>query len=142
MFKIEKETVIKFIREDLPVMGVDAVIGGVRMAREISDRAARLIAEGTIPAPGFIVDMARDKIDSEEDYYKVAEPEHGWDKTDLPGKMEEALNAASDKRPKTIKKGGKKKSARRASGKTETAKSGKRKRRQKKAKESSGGPSS
>jgi len=80
MFKLGKDAIVKFLKEDLPVIGVDAIIGGVKLAREMSDKAARLIADGTIPAPGFVIDKAREKLESQEDFYRVAEPEHGWDK--------------------------------------------------------------
>ena len=80
MIKLEKDSLVKFLREDLPVLGVDLIIGGVKIARQVTDKAARLIAQGTIPAPGFIIDKARQQIESQEDIYKVAEPEHGWDK--------------------------------------------------------------
>ncbi|MFH1434790.1 MAG: hypothetical protein ABIJ56_03645 [Pseudomonadota bacterium] len=80
MFKSGKDELLKFFREDLPVRGVDLIIEGVKLARDLSNTAARLIAEGSIPAPGFVVDMARDKVNEEEDYYKVAEPEHNWDR--------------------------------------------------------------
>jgi hypothetical protein len=84
MIKLEKDSLVKFLREDLPVLGVDLIIGGVKIARRVTDKAARLIAQGTIPAPGFIVDKARQQIESQEDFYKVAEPEHGWDKPGFP----------------------------------------------------------
>jgi len=80
MFKLGKDAIVKFLKEDLPVIGVDAIIGGVKLAREMGDKAARLIADGTIPAPGFVIDKAREKIEAHEDFYRVAEPEHGWDK--------------------------------------------------------------
>ena len=80
MFKSGKDDLLKFFREDLPVRGVDLIIEGVKLARDVSNTTARLIAEGSIPAPGFVVDMARNKVDEEEDFYKVAEPEHDWDR--------------------------------------------------------------
>jgi hypothetical protein len=86
MFKLGKDAIVKFLKEDLPVIGVDAIIGGVKLAREMSDKAARLIADGTIPAPGFILDKAREKLEAQEDFYRVAEPEHGWDKCEAPEK--------------------------------------------------------
>jgi hypothetical protein len=88
MFKLGKDAIVKFLKEDLPVIGVDAIIGGVKLAREMGDKAARLIADGTIPAPGFILDKAREKLEAQEDFYRVAEPEHGWDKCGLPGRPE------------------------------------------------------
>jgi hypothetical protein len=88
MLKIGKDAIVKFLREDLPVLGVDLIIGGVKLARDMSDKAAELIADGTIPAPGFVIDMAREKLQSQEDFYRVAEPEHGWDKGSHPDKTE------------------------------------------------------
>ena len=89
MLKLGKDAIVKFLKEDLPVIGVDAIIGGVKLAREMSDKAARLIADGTIPAPGFVIDKAREKLESQEDFYRVAEPEHGWDKCEAAGKEDE-----------------------------------------------------
>jgi hypothetical protein len=95
MFKLGKDAIVKFLKEDLPVIGVDAIIGGVKLAREMGDKAARLIADGTIPAPGFILDKAREKLEAQEDFYRVAEPEHGWDKCKAPEEEEEKKPAAA-----------------------------------------------
>lgn len=89
MLKIGKDAIVKFLREDLPVLGVDLIIGSVKLARDMSDKAAELIVDGTIPAPGFIIDKAREKLQSQEDFYRVAEPEHGWDKCSYPDKADE-----------------------------------------------------
>ena len=113
MLKIGKDAIVKVLREDLPVLGVDLIIGGVKLARDMSDKAAELIADGTIPAPGFVIDKAREKLQSQEDFYRVAEPEHGWDKAAHPDRAEEQeleaarasrKEAASEKRKKSIGK--------------------------------------
>jgi len=113
MLKIGKDAIVKFLREDLPVLGVDLIIGGVKLARDMSDKAAELIADGTIPAPGFVIDKAREKLQSQEDFYRVAEPEHGWDKAAYPDRAEEdeleaarasRKEAASEKKKKSAGK--------------------------------------
>jgi hypothetical protein len=104
MFKAGKEALLKFMREDLPVMGVDLIIGGVKLARDVSDRTAHLIADGTLPAPGFIIDRARERIEAQEDFYRVAEPEHGWEKHEAPPAAEKERTAGGAGKKKTVPK--------------------------------------
>jgi hypothetical protein len=134
MLKIGKDAIVKFLREDLPVLGVDLIIGGVKLARDMSDKAAELIADGTIPAPGFVIDKAREKLQSQEDFYRVAEPEHGWDKAAHPDKAEEeALDRERASRKKkaseTKKKTTGKRRAKRAKRTTEARPAAPRKKR-------------
>jgi hypothetical protein len=117
MLKFDKDSLVKFLKEDLPVIGVDLIIGGVKAAREVTDKAARLIAEGTIPAPGFIADRARQRIESQEDFYRVAEPEHGWDKcgfteaAEKEGDKEAPARARAAAKPSRKKRAGASRSA-------------------------------
>ena len=128
MFKSGKDDLLKFFREDLPVRGVDLIIEGVKLARDVSSTAARLIAKGSIPAPGFIVDMARDKVNEEEDFYKVAEPEHVWDREiDPPPPPPHGEKKAAPEKPAKKKPAKKKKTAKKAAAKPAAAKKPKKK---------------
>jgi len=80
MFKSKIELLKKFMKEDLPVIGVDLMIGGIRVAKEIQSRATKFIEDGHIPVPDFLSWMVKKDVQSDDDFYRVAEPEHDWDR--------------------------------------------------------------
>ncbi len=71
------------LKEKLPIMAVDALIDGTRMAKKVTDRTAHLISDGTLMAPGWLVDRAREYIRTQEEMYRVLEPDEDWESRPL-----------------------------------------------------------
>ncbi len=84
-----KDRIGKLLREKLPILAVDLLIDGTRAAKGLADRSARLIADGTVPVPGFLLDMARRYVKELEDTDRLVEADDDWEARPFKGEPED-----------------------------------------------------
>lgn len=130
-----KEKLSHLLKERLPILAVDLLIDGTRWAKDLTDRSAKLLADGTIPAPGFLVDRARTHVKEQEEMYRVLEPDEDWEARPFtepaPPPKKAAPKKAAPKKKKAAPK--KKKAATKAKAKKAKAKTKAKKAKAKKA---------
>jgi len=101
MLDILKKELGRFLKERLPILAIDLLIDGTRWAKEITDRSAKLLADGTVPGPGFLVDRARAYVKEQEDMHRVLEPDEEWESRPLEPEPPPAKpRAARTRKPK------------------------------------------